>query len=271
MVYHNTIKYPIPDARYSDETWRAKHHFKEEHQHDAPLRRSRDFKPVPWGTARGMPNYRHSEPWLNMKNMYTLMDEHHHHPTKWFKKACFGALFGFINGQIWFAVAPINGFAASKLFAAVGEKPWSGRTYRMLKHTAPRHMAMGVGVFLGYDLIMEFLRHHDETNKRPKIVDHLFAMSVIGTVGGLLATNTPRGAFQGFLWFGIQIGFCTHWIMEMGTYPGASLAKPVSFHYDADVTKEEKERIEMIDQLDILTYNLSKDPGYGMIQINQKW
>lgn len=31
MVYHNTVKYPIPDSRYSDETWRAKHHFKEEH------------------------------------------------------------------------------------------------------------------------------------------------------------------------------------------------------------------------------------------------
>ena len=46
---------------------------------------------------------------------------------------------------------------------------------------------------------------------------------------------------------------------------------PVSFHYDPDVTKEEKERIEMLDQLDILAYNMSKDPGYGMIQINQKF
>merc|ERR1712037_711845 len=84
-VYHNTVKYPVPDARYADETWRSMHHFKEVHQHDAPLRRSRDFKPVPWGTARGMPNYRHSEPWLNMKNLFTLKDEHHHHPTKWIK------------------------------------------------------------------------------------------------------------------------------------------------------------------------------------------
>lgn len=169
-----------------------------------------------------MPNYRHAEPWLNMKNMYSLMDEHHHHPTKWFKKIVFGAITGFSLGQVWFFVSPINGFAASKLFAAVGEKPWTGRMFRMLKHVAPRHMAIGASIFLGYDLILEFLRHHDEQNPRPKIIDHVFAMSVIGTVGGLMATNTIRGGFQGFLFFGIQFGFLSHWMMEMGTRPGAS-------------------------------------------------
>lgn len=129
-----------------------------------------------------------------MKNMYSLWDEHHHHPTKWFKKAVFGSIFGLVVGQFWFFVAPINGFAASKLFATIGEKAWSGRLFRMLKHVAPRHMAVGASVFLGYDLILEFMRHHDETNLRPMIIDHLTAMSVIGTVGGFYATNTIRGA-----------------------------------------------------------------------------
>lgn len=130
MATHNTVKYTAPDPRYADETWRAKNHFKELHQHDSPLRRNRDFKPVPWGTARGMPNYRHSEPWLNMKNLYTLFEETHHHPTKWIKKATFGALTGFALGQLHFFNAPINGFAAQKLFAAIGERPWSGRLWR---------------------------------------------------------------------------------------------------------------------------------------------
>lgn len=57
----------------------------------------------------------------------------------------------------------------------------------------------------------------------------------------------------------------------MGIQPGSSLARPVTFFYDADVSKEEKERIEMLDQLDILTYNLESKPGYGMIQLNQKY
>ena len=131
MVYHNTVKYPVPDARYADETWRAKHHFKEMHQHDPPMRRSRDFKPVPWGHARGMPNYRHAEPWLNMKNLITLINEDHHHPTKWFKKFLYGSIFGAIMGQFWFFASPINGFASQKLWASVGEKPWSGRLWRL--------------------------------------------------------------------------------------------------------------------------------------------
>ena len=130
MTHINTVKYNIPDPRYSDASWRARHGFKEEHQHDAPMRRNRDFKPVPYGTARGMPNYRHAEPWLNMKNMYTLVEEHHHHPTKWLKKIVYGASVGFVVGQIWFYLSPINSFAASKLFAAIGEVPFSGRFYR---------------------------------------------------------------------------------------------------------------------------------------------
>ena len=195
MVYHNTVKYPIPDPRYGDETWRAKHHFKEEHQHDAPYRRNRDFKPVPWGAARGMPNYRHSEPWLNMKNLFTLNEERHHHPTRWLKKFLLGAAAGFTIGQFWFFLAPINGFAAQKLFASVGERAWSGRFYRLMMNVAPRHAALGGSAFLGYDLITEFLRHHDETNLRPKLLDHLLAMSILGTVGGFIASNSVKGAF----------------------------------------------------------------------------
>ena len=130
MVYHNTVKYPIPDPRYGDELWRAKNHFKEEYQHDAPWRRSRDFKPVPWGNARGLPNYRHSEPWLSLKNVFTFTEERHHHPTKWIKKAALGAVTGLCLGQVWFFFAPINGFAAQKLFASIGERAFTGRMFR---------------------------------------------------------------------------------------------------------------------------------------------
>ena len=70
---------------------------------------------------------------------------------------------------------------------------------RMLKLTAPTHMFAGGMAFLGYDLIMEFLRHHDEPNLRPLLVDHLVAFSAIGTIGGFCAGNTMVAAFQGFL------------------------------------------------------------------------
>ena len=61
-------------------------------------------------------------------------------------------------------------------------------------------MLAGGAFFLGYDLIVEFLfRHHDEGNLRPKIVDHVITMSILGTIGGLMAWNTLRGGFVGFV------------------------------------------------------------------------
>ena len=38
-------------------------------------------------------------------------------------------------------------------------------------------------------------------------------------------------------------------------------------YYEADVTPEEKERYEMMDQTEILAYNMSRKPGYGMIEL----
>ena len=127
----------------------------------------------------------------------------------------------------------------------------------MLKFTAPRHMGYGGAAVLGYDLIREFMRHHDETNMRPKVVDHLIAMSIIGASGGFIATNTIRGAFQGFLFIGLNFGLMSWWWQSMGTRPGAIPAGNY-FYYDADVTPEEKERLEMEDQVQILAYNMCK-------------
>lgn len=130
MVYTNTIKYLIPDPAYNDELWRSKHGYKEEHQHDAPKRRNRDFKPVPYGTFGGMPNYRRSEPFENLKNITDFKNEHHHFPTRWAKTFFHGALTGICFGQLWFFIRPINGFALQKLMQAVGDRPFTGRVGR---------------------------------------------------------------------------------------------------------------------------------------------
>ena len=102
------------------------------------------------------------------------------------------------------------------------------------------------------------------------IVDHLIAMSLIGTVGGWMAGNTIRSAFQGFLFVGINGGLLTYWAMRRGMQPGTGPAAP-QIYYDADVTPEEKERIEMQDQLNVLAHNMSSRPGYGLIDLNAKY
>ena len=130
MVYTNTVKMGVSDQRYGDEIWRSKHGYKEIYQHDPPLRRNRDFKPVPWGAAVGMPNYRHAEPFLMLKNIQDLRHEEAHHPIKWMKTFAFGALVGFSMGQVYQLLAPMNGFAMQKLHANIGERDWTGRQLR---------------------------------------------------------------------------------------------------------------------------------------------
>lgn len=111
MVYSNTVKYTVTEPAYDNETWRAKHGYKEVHQHDAPFRRNRDFKPVPYGTFGGMPNYRHAEPFCQLKNAKDLVVEQHHFPTRWAKTFLFGAFSGVVLGQGWFFIRPAHGFA----------------------------------------------------------------------------------------------------------------------------------------------------------------
>jgi hypothetical protein len=130
MVYADTIKYRVPEPAYSDEIWRQRHGYKEVHQHNAPFRRNRDFKPVPYGTFGGMPNYRHAEPFCQTKNAKDVLSEQHHFPTRWAKVFGFGAMTGMIFGQGWFFMRPVNGFAMQKLMAAVGERAWTGRSFR---------------------------------------------------------------------------------------------------------------------------------------------
>ena len=115
MVFTNTVHMSITDQRYADEIWRSKHGYKEVEQHDPPLRRNRDFKPVPWGAAIGMPNYRHAEPFLLLKNLKDLKNENAQHPIKWAKTFAWGAWVGFIIGQAWSILSPQNGFALQKL------------------------------------------------------------------------------------------------------------------------------------------------------------
>ena len=130
MVYQNVIKYTPSDPGYADESWRHHHGYRELHQHDPPFRRNRDFKPVPYGTFGGMPNYRHAEAFCQMKNAKDLFTESHHFPTVWTKEFLKGALGGVIFGFFWHAHAPQSGLAVQKLMAATGERAWSGRIWR---------------------------------------------------------------------------------------------------------------------------------------------
>jgi hypothetical protein len=65
----------VPDPDYGNEVFRARHGYKETEVHDPPYRRNLDFKPVGFGTFRGMPNFKHAEPYDLLKNLKDLKTE----------------------------------------------------------------------------------------------------------------------------------------------------------------------------------------------------
>ena len=85
---------------------------------------------MPYGTYGGMPNYRHAEPFCQLKNLKDLVNEDHHFPTKYFKLFLAGAFTGIVYGSAWTFIRPMQGFAVQKLMAHVGDREWTGRIAR---------------------------------------------------------------------------------------------------------------------------------------------
>lgn len=239
MVYHNAVSQVISNPAYDNETFRAKHGYKESHQHDPAYRRNRDFKPVPYGTFRGMPNYKHSEPYCLLKNMKDIANEDHHHPIKWIKTAMKGGLLGSVFGYMWFVGGPTGPFEMGKLMAATGNRPFSGRGTRMFKSVLGKYAFMGASLTLSYQLINDFLRHHDESNSRPKFFDHMIATTLIGTGIGALTFSHPLHVFcSGF--FSMMMVTPLSWWFKNAARLNPN--RPSNIFYENDCTKEEIER-----------------------------
>jgi hypothetical protein len=108
----DTIKTVASEPAYDDDHFRHEHGYKSNSIHAAPFRRNRDFKPVPYGAFGGMPNYRHAEPFALLKNAKDVIYEREQKAIKWAKYFVLGACAGVTFGSMWFAIAPINAFAA---------------------------------------------------------------------------------------------------------------------------------------------------------------
>ncbi|TNV76273.1 hypothetical protein FGO68_gene8827 [Halteria grandinella] len=262
MVFENTVKLHVTDPAYQNETWRARHHFKEEHQHDPPQRRNRDFKPVNYGSFRGILNYKRAEPFESLKNLKDLKNEHAHHPTKWAKCFLFGAMAGATFGYAWFVIRPFQSFPIRKLLQATGDRPWSGRYLRWAKNVVTPYAMIGGSVALTYQLVFDYLRHHEESNNdRPLYFDHLKATTLITTVGAGIYGGLPRYWFTGFFVGSMLFAPMIWWLRVHGKFNAQN--RPANIFYDNNVTKEEVERIRHLDEIESLGSAMLAAPGYG--------
>ena len=142
--------------------------------------------------------------------------------------------------------------------------------FRFFLNTAPAHAAYGGSVFLAYTLIYETLRHHDEDNRRPKFIDHTFAMTVIGAVGfGIQLGFLPRHLAQGALVGGATLGPMLWWLKLNAKFGGN--IQPSNIFYEDDVTQEEVARYRAQDVTEQLAHEMMTMPGYGYITKDQRF
>ena len=106
MHLHNVRPQTASDPNYDNETFRARHGYKELHVHNAPNRRSRDFKPMGYGALIGLPNFKNSEPFQLSKNMKDIWQENDSFGIKYFKTFLRGGIIGSVLGYSYFLVAP---------------------------------------------------------------------------------------------------------------------------------------------------------------------
>jgi len=201
---------------YENEAFRARAGYKELHQHDPPARRNRDFKPVPYGSAKGPLNYRHSEAWCMLKNMKDLPRETHHVPITMTKEFMKGAIVGGILGQYWFIGSPSGALEYEKAVAASGGKAFSGRTFRLMKNTLGKYMALGGTLMVSYHGLKYWMRRHDEANPRTAWMDHLYATVIMGTVGSAFVFNRPTPIFVSAFFSGMLVAPMTWWFSLQG-------------------------------------------------------
>ena len=159
-----------------------------------------------------MLNYRHSEPYCLLKNAKDLVREEHHHPTRWAKQTFKGMLIGSLLGFAHFVGGNTGQFEMNKLVASIGMRDYSGRVFRMFRGVLGPYAFGAGGAFLLYTLIHDELVHHDEANNRPRFLDHAFALTVVGTLGGIYFLNHPFHIFCSGL-FSLTIAAPTSWFM----------------------------------------------------------
>ena len=85
---------------------------------------------MPYGSAKGILNYRHSEPFALMKNLKDLPKETHQKPIMYTKHFLKGAILGGIFGSFYFTGGPIRYLEMEKVIHASGSRPFSGQLWR---------------------------------------------------------------------------------------------------------------------------------------------
>lgn len=123
-------------------------------------------------------------------------------------------------------------------------------------------MLIGGSITLSYQLIFDYLRHHEEANNdRPLLIDHTIACTLIGATTAGLYGGFPRFWFTGGFVGGMMIAPMGWWLYKQGRLNAQD--RHANVFYEDTVTREEVERIQNVDAIESLGSALLAKPGYG--------
>ncbi len=197
--------------------------------------------------------------------MKDIKNEHHHHPIKWAKTFLFGATAGAFLGYAWFVIRPFQSLPIRKLLQASGDKPWTGRYLRWARNVIVPYMLIGGSLTLSYQLIFDYLRHHEETNNdRPLYFDHMFALTLIGATSFGFYGGMPRFWFIGGFVGGLIVSPMSWWLKKHGRLN--AMGRHSNIFYENNVSQDEVDRIRHLDTVESMSSALLAKPGYGYFQ-----
>lgn len=112
-------------------------------------------------------------------------------------------------------------------------------------------MLIGGSLTLSYQLIFDYLRHHEESNNdRPLYFDHVKALTIIGAFSLGMYGAMPRFWFTGGFLGGMVIAPMSWWLYKHGRINGAN--RHSNIFYDNNVSQDEVDRIRHLDAIESL-------------------
>ena len=136
--------------------------------------------------------------------------------------------------------------------------------FRILRNTTFRYFLAGGVALSGYHYLMWYMRHHDEANPRPMIIDHTIATVAMTTGASLFLAPRPWWVGMTALFSTVMVAPFSWWLMRKATM-GSGRRAPNIF-YQNDVTEEEIERYRHQDAIEEAASRMKLEHGYGYVK-----
>ena len=125
---------------------------------------------------------------------------------------------------------------------------------------------MGGAVVMGYQIIIDYMRHHEEANPRPAYMDHTFSTTVVTTAAAAFYVTRPIHLFNTMLFSTVLLAPISWWFLKFGVRGLGQDRSPPNIFYQNDCTEEEIERFRQQDALEEAAANMKTMTGYGYAQ-----